>query len=134
MIKDWLSIIESYIYEVAFKIILYHTSIIHILFQISRWMLNYSINKINGPNQILLLYNLPIWPLKLLFAAKIWSNNLYELSIWPIRDQIFSICDISKENVKYVWNNIYFRLRFGLANAINNYQRLKILVVCVANF
>ena len=28
----------------------------------------------------------------------------------------------------------YFRLRYGLANAINDYKRLKIRVVCVGNF
>ena len=30
--------------------------------------------------------------------------------------------------------NKYFRLRFGLANAINDYKRLKIRVVCVGHF
>ena len=29
---------------------------------------------------------------------------------------------------------IYISLRFGLANAINGYQRIKISVVCVENF
>ena len=31
-------------------------------------------------------------------------------------------------------HNIYFELRFGLENAINDYLRLKIYVVCVGNF
>ena len=30
--------------------------------------------------------------------------------------------------------NIYFGLRFGSANAINDYLRLKICVVCIGNF
>ena len=39
--------------------------------------------------------------------------------------------------INYEWfsvRNIYFWLRFGLANAINDYQRLKIRVVCAGNF
>ena len=34
---------------------------------------------------------------------------------------------------KYLYN-IYFCLRFGLANAINDYKSVKIRVVCVGNF
>ena len=44
------------------------------------------------------------------------------------------VLNISKIKEKMFHLNIYFLLRFGLANAINDYQKLKIRLVCVENF
>ena len=43
------------------------------------------------------------------------------------------IAILNKVNA-FFWTGIYFLSRSGLSNTINDYERLKICVVCVGNF
>ena len=49
----------------------------------------------------------------------------------PVLRQVFILCRGLALGAKY---NIYFWLRFGLANAINDYLRLTIRIVCNSKF
>ena len=89
--------------------------------------------------------------LLLLFLSDSTISDFKDISFWYAYQRKLNIRDMATEHhirelhesssfyafhlyYYYSLKQFSFRFRFGLSNAINDYQRFKICVVCVGNF